>query len=113
MKVTALIIAIYIFLLTIQPLLSVFIDIKNCEAVECCSNKSYKNEQPQKKNNKSEQHKQCNPFQVCGSCVIYSLTTQPLFASIKSEISTKQNFTYQFVFSSQFASDIWQPPKIV
>ena len=55
--------------------------------------------------------KSCNLFQVCGSCVLHFLTN-PFFDLSKPEISTKQNFTYQSAFTSQFAPDFWQPPKI-
>ncbi len=55
--------------------------------------------------------KSCNPFQVCSSCVLHFLTN-PFLDLSKPEISTKQNFTYQSAFTSQFAPDFWQPPKI-
>ena len=61
----------------------------------------------QQKQKDDRSGKSCNPFQVCSSCVLQCSTNQ------LAEISTNQNFTYQSVFTSQFAPDFWQPPKIV
>ncbi len=70
-------------------------------------------------NNKQDQNqendcngKSCNPFQVCGSCVLLCLT-MPFDYLPKANIYCKQNFTYQLAFTFQFASDFWHPPKIV
>jgi len=53
----------------------------------------------------------CNPFLSCGKCVLQNQTLPALELS-KPEISTKQNFNYLPAFTSQFAFDFWQPPKI-
>lgn len=112
MKIKTLILATYILLLTLQPMFSVFTIVSNNETEACCSNSLIKKDQSGKKNNKSEKQKQCNPFKVCSSCVIYLFTSQPFFALSKTEISTKQNFIYQSVFTGQFEPYFWQPPKI-
>jgi len=53
----------------------------------------------------------CNPFQSCSMHVLHCLAKHSIELS-KPDISIKQNFTYQSAFTSQFASDFWQPPKI-
>ncbi|MCG9881377.1 MAG: hypothetical protein MH472_12325 [Bacteroidia bacterium] len=54
----------------------------------------------------------CNPFQVCGSCVI-------TFFEASIAVKPKQLITYN-IFSVQqimqietFVGDFWQPPRIV
>jgi hypothetical protein len=71
--------------------------------IECCGKNICKKEQPQKKNNKSEQHKQCNPFQICTSCygyivveftiekIIYLIFYQTIFILLK----LFDNFTFK------------------
>lgn len=54
----------------------------------------------------------CNPFQSCGTSFLLSLNTPETF-SPDLQVSTKRNFTYQSIYSSQFISDFWHPPKFV
>jgi len=56
--------------------------------------------------------KSCNPFQVCGSCVLV-FSNLPFEYLSKPTGVTEKDFTYQSIFTSPFASDFWQPPEIV
>lgn len=56
--------------------------------------------------------KSCNPFQVCSSCVLIHFN-MPLDCIPKPTVFSDKGFTYQSAFTSQFAPDFWQPPKIV
>jgi len=112
MKVTALIIATYISLLTAQPMLSVIAAMKNNEPVECCSNKTCENEQPQKKNNKSEQHTQCNPFQVCSLCCGYFVSEFTFKNIVFNKLKYKQTKYIENKKSAFFAS-YFHPPEII
>lgn len=112
MKLIAFIIATYISLLTIQPVLSVLASVSNSEMIECCSKNICKNEQPQKKNNKSEPHKQCNPFQVCASCCGYIVAEFTIEKVIFNEVNSKQT-KYIENKNSIFISNFFQPPEII
>lgn len=112
MKVTALIIATYIFFLTVQPVLPVLAAVQNNVTVECCSSKACANEQPQKKNNKSEQHRPCNPFQVCSLCcgyLVYELTTKSILFNELQSAKIKYIENKKAVFSASF----FHPPEII
>ena len=114
MKFLTLILASTILFLAVKPgidLLSLQADTEQtCCSGECKPIADNEKSPDQQKDDCSG--KSCNPFQVCSSCVLHFLTNPFLDLSIP-EISTKQNFTYQSAFTSQFAPDFWQPPKIV
>jgi hypothetical protein len=112
MKLIAFIIATYISLLTAQPVLSAVSSMSNNEMSECCGKNMCNNEQPQKKNNKSEQHKQCNPFQVCASCCGYIVTELSIEKVIFTEfINGKTGYIENK--NSAFFSSYFQPPEII
>ncbi|MCZ2249308.1 MAG: hypothetical protein LC111_11180 [Bacteroidia bacterium] len=82
---------------------------QSCCGGQCTSD----NDNSQDENQENDCNgKSCNPFQVCGSCVLACLTL-PFEYLPKQTVSTKETFAYQSAFASQFASDFWQPPKIV
>ena len=112
MKFIAFIIATYISLLTAQPVLSALASMSNNEMVECCSKNPCDNEQPQKKNNKSEQHKQCNPFQVCSLCCGYLVSEFTIETILFNELKLKQT-KYIENKNSDFLSSYFQPPEII
>ncbi len=115
MKFLILILASTILFLAVKP----GIDLTSLQTdteQTCCSGECKPitdNEKlPDQQNKKDDcSGKSCNPFQVCSSCVLHFLTN-PFLDFSKPEISTKQSFTYQSVFTSQFAPDFWQPPKM-
>lgn len=115
MKFLTLILASTILFLAVKPgidLLSLQADTElTCCGGECKPIADNEKLPDQQKKKDDCSGKSCNPFQVCGSCVLHFLTNRFLDLS-KPEISIKQNFTFQSAFTSQFASDFWQPPKI-
>lgn len=115
MKFSTLILATLILFLVIKPGIDL-ISLQNNNEQTCCdelcksiADNEKTSSQQKQKNDRSG--KSCNPFQVCSSCVLQCATNQIAEIS-KPEISTTQNFTYQSVFTSQFAPEFWQPPKI-
>jgi hypothetical protein len=86
---------------------------KDCCGSSCAA--SLDNKTPEEESNKNEDDcngKSCNPFQVCGSCILICLHASAELI-IKPTHLTKLTASYQLVFVSQFAPDFWQPPKIV
>jgi hypothetical protein len=116
MKFSTLILATIILFLAIKPGIEL-ISLQNNNEQTCCDGQckpiaDNEKSSSQQKQKDDRSGKSCNPFQVCSSCVLQCSTNQ-LAEISKPEISTNQNFTYQSVFTSQFAPDFWQPPKIV
>lgn len=112
MKLIAFIIATYISLLTVQPVLSVLTALTNNEMIECCGKNICDKEEPQKKNNKSEQQKQCNPFQACSLCCGYLVSEFTIENIIFKELKFKQT-KYIENKNSDFFSSHFQPPEII
>ncbi|MBK8243644.1 MAG: hypothetical protein IPK88_09475 [Saprospiraceae bacterium] len=115
MKFLTLILATTILFLTVKPSIDAF-SLQTDTEQSCCGGQCKPIADKEKSSDQQKQKddcsgKSCNPFQVCGSCVLHCLTN-PFVDLLKPEISTKQNFTYQSAFTSQFAPDFWQPPKI-
>lgn len=112
MKFLAYILTTYILFLVIKPGI-VAISLQTDTEQSCCGGQCapiQSNDHNQKKDNSE---KNCNPFQVCNSCLL-QVASIPFYKILpKHKISTKRYFFYKSVFSSQFASDFWQPPKIV
>ncbi|TDE30470.1 hypothetical protein E0I61_05595 [Flavobacterium ranwuense] len=116
MKLSTLILSTIILFLAIKPGIDL-ISLQNNNEQTCCDGQSKSIADNEKSSSQQKQKddrsgKSCNPFQVCSSCVLQCFKNQ-LTEISKPEISTNQNFTYQSVFTSQFAPDFWQPPKIV
>ncbi|MEX2350305.1 MAG: hypothetical protein WD554_05445 [Flavobacteriaceae bacterium] len=114
MKFLTLILASTILFLAVNPGIDL-ISLQTDTEQSCCGGQCT----PISDNNKSQDQNQdndcngksCNPFQVCGSCVLLCITA-PFDYLPKPTISTKHGFSYQSAFTSQFAPDFWQPPKI-
>lgn len=115
MKFLTLILATTILFLTVKPSIDAF-SLQTDTEQSCCGGQCTPisdNDNSQDENKESDCNgKSCNPFQVCGSCVLACLTI-PFEYLPKPTVSTKKTFTYQSAFASQFAPDFWQPPKIV
>lgn len=84
---------------------------KSCCAEQCTPFSDNSSSQGQKKGNDSK-GKSCNPFQLCGSCFLVDLNSDCDYL-LKLAASREKSVSYQSAFTSQFASDFWQPPKIV
>ena len=116
MKFLTLILASTILFLAVKPGIDLILLQNNTEQ-SCCSGQckpiaDNEKSPDQQKQKDDSSDKPCNPIQVCSSmCLLLCLKNS--FPDLsKPEISTKQNFTYQSAFTSQFAPDFWQPPKI-
>ena len=117
MKFLTLILATFILFLAVKPgieMLSLQTDTEQtCCSGQCTPISDNDNSQDQDQKQKNDCDGQpCNPFQVCGSCVLVCLNI-PFDYLLKPQIFSKEGFSYQSAFVSQFASDFWQPPKIV
>lgn len=64
----------------------------------------------------SHQNEQCPPFCSCACCGIHSFQLQMSFINFKEHTflsnKKKQISTYAFIYSNEFSSNIWQPPKL-
>lgn len=115
MKFLILILATFILFLAVKPgidTLSLQADTEQtCCGGQCTPISDNDNSQGQNQDNDCD-GKSCNPFQVCGYCVLVCLNL-PFDYILKPTAFSDKGFSYQSVFTSQFASDFWQPPKIV
>lgn len=115
MKFWTFLFATFILFLAIKPGIDLISFQEDTEQT-CCDGQCL----PTSDNSQSEKQapgnscegKFCNPFQVCSSCVLLCLNVPLDFVSVP-KIFSEKGFTYQSIFTSQFASDFWQPPKIV
>ena len=116
MKFLTLILATTILFLAVKPgidLISLQTDTEQgCCGEQCKPIADTEKSSDQQKQKDDCNGNSCNPFQVCSSCVLLC-SPNPFVDLSKPEFSTKQNFTYQSAFTSQYAPDFWQPPKIV
>jgi len=115
MKFFTLVLTTVILFLAAKPGIDL-ISIQNETEQSCCAGnckRAAENENsPNKENQKEDSNgNTCNPFQSCCTWVFNS-QTKPAEEKLNPEISSKQNSRYQSAFTSQFAPDFWQPPKI-
>ena len=116
MKFLTYILAFTVIFLSVKPAIDA-IPFSSESQQTCCSSSKCNpisdndNSQDQNQDNDCD-GKSCNPFQVCGSWVLVCLNI-PFDYLPKPQVFSQQGFTYQSIFISQFASDFWQPPKIV
>jgi len=110
MKIFWLILSIYLVSLSVLP----------CRDKEEC-NKTVKVEQASiSKTNAHDQHKHekehCPPFCICSCCGALSYHLQIPIIHLKKNkdlaIEKKKSSFYAFVFSNDYSSKIWQPPKL-
>lgn len=115
MKLLTFILATFILFLAVKPgidLLSLHADNEQtCCGGQCTQTSNNDNSQDQNKDNDCD-GKSCNPFQVCSSCVLVCFNI-PLISIPKPTVFSDKGFIYQSTFTSQFAPDFWQPPKII
>jgi hypothetical protein len=103
MKILTFILATFILFLAVKPgidLLSLQTDTEQT----CCGGQC----SPTSDNGTSQDKN----FQVCSSCVLVCFNI-PLISIPRPTVFSDKGFTYQSTFTSQFAPDFWQPPKIV
>jgi hypothetical protein len=115
MKILIFILTTFILFLAVKPgidLLSLQADTEQTCCSGLCSPTSENDTSEDQNQNNDCDGKACNPFQVCGSCVLVCLSL-PLYYIPKSRVNSEVNFLYQSTFTSQFTPDFWQPPKIV
>ena len=114
MKLLTLILASTILFLVVKPgidMLSLQTDTEQgCCSGQCKPIADYENSPDQQKQKDDCSGKSCNPFQVCSMCVLHFQTVSSLSLS-PPELSAL-HYSYRSAFTSQFASDFWQPPKI-
>jgi hypothetical protein len=80
-----------------------------CCSIKCTSDNDRENSPVQ---NNTSGGKACNPFQVCGSCV-FTFFNSPVDYLPEPSAGVKKHFNFPSGFTSLFATDFWQPPKIV
>ena len=114
MRFLAFLLAFFILYLAIKPGID-SLSLLAASEQTCCGDKCM----PTTNNNKAEnkeknddcEDKACNPFQVCSACVLVCLNIHVDVVPKPTTYSTKR-FNYQLTFTSQFAPEFWQPPKI-
>jgi len=117
MKFLTLILATTILFLAIKPGIDLISLQSNTEQT-CCggqckpiADNEKSSDQQKQKDDGSD--KPCNPFQLC-SCSMCVLQCQTVSSvSFSSPEFLDLHHSYQSSLHSQFASDFWQPPKIV
>jgi hypothetical protein len=64
----------------------------------------------------NHENEQCTPFCVCACCGVHGFQLQmPFFNFKEKKVFTdkeKQKNSYTFIYSNEFTSNIWQPPKL-
>lgn len=116
MKPTTFILAAFILLLAVKPGMD-WLSLQAGTEQTCCGGQCT----PISDNDKSQDQNQengcdgqtCNPFQVCGSCVLMCSNICSFIFDLNSTALSDKRITYLSTITSQFASDFWQPPKIV
>jgi hypothetical protein len=112
MKSFTIILATLVLFLAVKPgvdALTLLYDAEVNSCAELCT--SISNNTPINQNHNCE-GKACNPYQVCGSCFLVC-SNIPFDYLPKHYEFSQHFFALQPAFISQFASDFWQPPKIV
>lgn len=79
----------------------------------CCGDVCIQDFENETDEDKNCDGKACNPFQICGSCVLFCMKSSFQSEITQLKINTTKGFTFYSIFISKFASDFWQPPKIV
>lgn len=115
MKVLTLILSTLILLLAVKPgvdLISAGPETNQSICDRTCFPMEENEKSPDKQNHKDD----CNGLScsLFHSCYLGSINgyAKPANESPKIEILSKIHFNYQSIFTSQFTSDFWQPPKI-
>ncbi|WP_379091392.1 hypothetical protein [Pedobacter sp. UC225_65] len=107
MKSIALLLSIIVLVLTTVP----------CCALEERDTHAHQKEQKQEQHQCSEQQKDecckdCSPFYVCGTCIGFTPTAQPLFVFTVSVKPVQHHTFYLPIELSPIYTLIWQPPKL-
>lgn len=115
MKLFTFVLAIFILYLAVKPgidLLSLQADTEQTCCDGQCSPSSDNDTSQDQNKDKDCDGKSCNPFQVCSSCFLVCFNV-PLISILRPTVFSDKGFTFQLTFTSQFAPEFWQPPKIV
>lgn len=111
MKFSGFILAIFILFLAVKPGVETLL-LQSGSQTTCCAEKCAPDAADAGTQNNDFGGDTCNPFQVCSACVLVCPQLQ-LFAIAAPTRLSAAGFSYLSVFHSQFAADVWQPPKIV
>lgn len=114
MKVLTYILAITVIILSVKPAIDAIPFLSENQET-CCSNSQcspISDNESSKNQSDQEGNGMCNPFQICGSCLLICVST-PFFPALQTDFSTEEFFGYQSFIASQFISDFWQPPQFV
>lgn len=107
--------ATFILFLAVKPVMVLLLlqpdTEQTCCGKQCIPTSDNDHSQNQNENNDCD-GKSCNPFQVCNSCVLVCFHI-PLISIPIPAIFLEDGIYHQVIFTSQFAPDFWQPPKIV
>lgn len=114
MRFVAHILAALILFLSVEPGIAAILSTQQAEC-HCGDHCIPISEYPEKKDNPKKSPDQgqnnCNPFQVCSSCISYALPT-PFVYTIAITYTLKKQYPSDVRMHSQFTPDFWQPPKI-
>jgi len=110
MKIFWLILSIYLVSLSVLP----------CNDKEECDINVKVEQTSILKTNTHDQHKHenehCPPFCTCSCCGAHSYHLQIAIDQFKKNknfaIEKKQICTYAFIYSNEYSSKIWQPPRL-
>jgi len=117
MKVTAVLLAIFVSFLTLKPSLDVIVSHftsseQSCKNTECLpfANADSSDEEGQ---GKGCEGKTCNPFHLCTSGIV--LVNEVFnFEDVQQYFhSAKELFNYQSSITSSYTSEFWHPPKMI
>lgn len=111
MKILTYILAFTVIFLSVKPAIDAIPFSSETQQTCCSSSKCNPISDNHNSENQNEQkdNRMCNPFQICGSCLLICVST-PFFPALQTDFSTEEFFGYQSFIPSQFISDFWQPP---
>lgn len=114
MKILTYILAFTVIFLSVKPAIDAIPFSSETQQTCCSSSKCNPISDNHNSENQNEQkdNGMCNPFQICGSCLLICVST-PFFPALQTDFSTGEFFGYQSFIASQFISDFWQPPQFV
>lgn len=84
---------------------------KSCCSHACIEMQSQNTEEEPSSDNDCA-GKICNPFEVCGLCILDCLHFNNRFILVDPTLIQEMHFAFQCSLIPQFAPDFWQPPKI-
>jgi hypothetical protein len=109
MKMFAFILSFIILFLSVEPGIQIMVSHSDTEQ-GCCGGIKDSHEMEETESGCCQST--CNPFFKCSSCTIVFMNVAYYFPE-RIQSFTKTEIPYQFISTTPFPSEFWQPPKQV